>query len=308
MLKSTASILESFLNFYWIRPEVAVWRTLDVILLRSINFYKPIIDLGCGDGSFAFTLFNGKTSNTFDIYKTISNTKGFYDDEDIHTHRKIIYPTITKKPIKQIQVGLDQKKSLIEKASTFHIYEKLIQHDLEKPLPFENAIFNTVFSNVFYWLHNIENVLSESSRICKKNGKIILFLPDSEFKKHLIYTLYKKHGYEWARILDRGIYQNIAKHSYTHHQWERIFSKLGLSVVLHYNYLSPNLVNLWNVITRPYSPYVIELANQVNITKRNDIKKRVIRELKPLLVSILNNEIKSIGTKNCFHFFVLKNN
>jgi len=305
LLKSNISILENFLNLYWIRSEIAVWRTLDVMLLKSINLSEPIIDLGCGDGSFAFTLFDGKTTSNFDVYKTISNTRGFYDGKDIHTHRKIINPTIIKKPIKKIQVGLDHKISLIEKASAFDIYEKLIQHDLEKPLPFGNAVFNTVFSNVFYWIKNIENVLLESSRICKRNGRIVLFLPDSQFKKYLIYTMYKKHGYKWARILDRGIYRNT-KHCYTRRKWECIFSRLGLSIDLHYNYLSPNFVNLWNVITRPYSPYLIELANQVSTVKRNEVKKRAIKELKPLLVSILDNEIKSIGRGNCFHLFVLK--
>jgi SAM-dependent methyltransferase len=306
MLKTYSSILENFLNLYWIRPEVAIWRTLDVLLLKSINFQKPIIDLGCGDGSLAFTLFNGKTSSSFDIYRTISSTKGFYDGKDIHTSRNIIKPHIIKKPFKKIQVGLDHKQSLIEKASLLCIYEKVIKHDLEKPLPFANETFRTIFSNVFYWLNNIENILLESYRICKKNGKIILFLPDSEFKKHLIYTLYKKNGYEWAKILDRGIYQNIGKHCYTSNKWKNIFSKFNLSIDTHYNYLSPNLVKLWNVMTRPYSPYVIELSNQVRLSKRDEIKKRVTNELKPLLHSILKNEIKSVGKKNLFHLFVLK--
>lgn len=299
------STLDNFLNLYWIRPEVAVWRTLDVTLLRTLHFRQPIIDLGCGDGTFAFTLFNGKTNSLFDVYKTISDTSGFYRGDDIHTKHQIIKPKIIKKPNKKIQVGLDWKKSLLEKASTLKIYQKILQHDLCTPLPLKNNVFDTVFSNVFYWVDDIDTLLMEASRITKNQGKIILILPDSEFKKNLIYNLYKKKGHEWANFLDRGIYQNISKNCFTSQKWEKIFSNCGLAIDTHYNYLSPNLVKLWNLVSRPLSPYFIELANQVGPNKRKQIKSRVIKEMKPLLISILKEEIQLINEKNCFHLFVL---
>ena len=169
----------------------------------------------------------------------------------------------------------------------------------------KNNVFDTVFSNVFYWVRDIEPLLMEASRITKTQGKIILILPDSQFKKNLIYNLYKKKGHEWANFLDRGIYQNISKNCFTSQKWEKIFSNCGLAIDTHYNYLSPNLVKLWNLISRPFSPYFIELANQVEPNKRKQIKLRVIKEMKPLLISILKEEIQLVNDKNCFHLFVL---
>jgi len=55
-----SKVLWNFLNLYWIRPETAIWRTLDVLQMRNLNFKKPVLDASCGDGSFTFTHFLGK--------------------------------------------------------------------------------------------------------------------------------------------------------------------------------------------------------------------------------------------------------
>ena len=56
---------------------------------------------------------------------------------------------------------LDQigKKNLLTKANQFNLYEKLIQHDSNKKFPFEDETFETIFSNTFYWLNDIESIL-----------------------------------------------------------------------------------------------------------------------------------------------------
>ena len=39
-MDNTNEILQNFLNIHWIRPEVAMWRTLDSIQLKKIQFKK----------------------------------------------------------------------------------------------------------------------------------------------------------------------------------------------------------------------------------------------------------------------------
>lgn len=46
--------LEQWLNVYWLRPENALWRTLDVIALEGMEVRQPSLDLSCGDGIFSF--------------------------------------------------------------------------------------------------------------------------------------------------------------------------------------------------------------------------------------------------------------
>ena len=304
-MESRTEILQNFLNLYWLRPETAVWRTLDVLQIKNIKFKKPIIDIGCGDGNFSFTNFGGKVNAAFDVYRTINKTQGFFGGIDIHNQKSFVKPQIIKKSKIKIDVGLDWKKNLLEKAKKLHIYEKLIPHNANYQLPFKENKFETVFSNTFYWMQDIEHILREAYRITTIKGKIIIFVPDKNFKKSLIYNYYLNKRYLWAKILDRGIYNNINKHCYTFNKWKSIFLRSGFRIENHSNYLSEKFVKLWNIGMRPYSPFLIEMSNKLRLNDRTKIKKRLIKEILPLLRSYVDYEMNQKSTKNCFHMFLL---
>lgn len=297
-------ILKNFLNAYWIRPETAIWRTLDTMLLRKLEFIKPIIDIGCGDGLFIFTLFGGKIDSNYDVYRTMNKVGGFFQGVDIHDQRNQIRLKVTRKPKTSVDVGLDWKKNLLSKAKKLQIYKKLIKHNANQNLPIKDNEFKTVFSNTFYWMNDINHIIRESKRICHKEGKIVILVPDKRFRKSLIYNQYLSNGHLWAKMLDRGIYKN-ARHCYSHKEWKSIFSKAGLKIDKHENYATEQLVKFWSIGLRPYSPFLIEMANNLNTVTRTKIKKKIIKELSPLLDSYINYEIAKVGTKNCFHLFVL---
>jgi SAM-dependent methyltransferase len=303
-LDFSSQILKNFLSIYWIRPETAFWRTLDVLQMKSIKFKKPIIDIGCGDGSFSFINFGGKVDLSFDVYRSIKDTSGFFKGVDIHNQSIHIKPKIIHQAKMKIDVGLDWKENLLKKANEFKLYDKFVQHDSNKPFPFEDEQFETIFSNTFYWINNIENILKEAKRICAQNGKIVIFVPDKKFKDSLIYNQFLKGGHTWAKILDRGIYNNI-KHCYTLSKWKTIFSKVGLKIEHHSNYATENLTKIWSIGMRPYSPFIIEMANKLKLSDRTKIKEKVISEIFPILRSYLDFEMSKIGKNNCFHMFVL---
>ena len=102
MLDFTEKILKNFLNLYWLRPETAIWRTLDVLQIKNRPFQSPILDAGCGDGSFTFTHFLGQTSSSFDVYTTIKNTQKYFHGNDIHNQTTSIRPKIIKNATKKI--------------------------------------------------------------------------------------------------------------------------------------------------------------------------------------------------------------
>ena len=305
-MDSTEIILRNFLNLHWIRPEVAIWRTLDALQMKKMKFQNPIIDLGCGDGTFSFTNFGGRTSNEFDVFRAIKKTDGFFDGKDIHDQKTSVKPKLNNKPKQSIDVGIDWKKSLLDKAEKLQFYKLLKTHDLNKKLPFEDSSFKTLFSNIFYWIPKIDSLLKESNRIVSEEGKIILLVPDEKLKENLIYSQYLKHGYAWAKILDRGIYKNITKHAYSFKKWKQIFAKADLKIINHNQYLSPQFIKFWSVGMRPYSPYMIEMSNKLAINERTKLKKRVIEDTIPILKSYIKTEINSPKNNNCFHFFVLK--
>lgn len=130
-------------------------------------------------------------------------------------------------------------------------------------------------------------------------------MPDKNFQKSLIFNQYLSNKQNWAKMLDRGIYNNT-KHCYSLKEWKCIFSKVELKIDYHSNYITKQLAKFWSIGLRPYSPYLIEMANNLNLKTRTKIKKRAIKDLTPLLKSYVNYELSKIGRNNCFHLFVLK--
>ncbi len=304
ILDFTEKILKNFLNLYWLRPETAIWRTLDTLQIKNRPFQSPILDAGCGDGSFTFTHFLGQTSSSFDVYTTIKNTEKYFHGKDIHNQTSSVKPKIIKSANKKIDFGIDWKENLLDKAKNYKIYKKLVKHNLNKKFPFENDKFKTIFSNIIYWIDDPEFSLSETFRILDKNGEVILFLPDEKFRKHLIFNQYIKNNFKWAKILDRGIHDNV-KHCYSHNEWKKIFNNTGFKIKFHSTHLSNNLIKFWSIGLRPYSPFLIEMANKLEISEKVKIKKRLIEELYPLFRSYIDYELISPTKNNCFHMYVL---
>jgi hypothetical protein len=87
-------IIKEFLNAYWLRPETAIWRTMDSNFLKGTKFESPMLDLGCGDRIFSFVNFGGKTDIDFDVYKTTNIKKKFLKGDD---NQSYITPKIIKK-------------------------------------------------------------------------------------------------------------------------------------------------------------------------------------------------------------------
>jgi len=300
-------VLKNFLNLYWIRPESAIWRTLDVLVLRNLNFKKPILDIGCGDGTFTFTKFGGEVYSSYDVYRTINQIKGFLNGVDIHNQLNSIKPKISKKPHIKVDVGLDLKKNLLKKAKNLHIYQKLIEHNANNILPFHDDQFNTIFSNTFYWMKNVKHILNESHRITSKNARIIICVPDRKLKKNMVYNQYLLHNYQWAKILDRDNFSHINQNFYTFREWKSIFSDCGLKIEFHSDYISEKLVEFYNFGSRYFSPYIIEMANKLNLKSRTESKTKAVKEITNLSRAYLDYEIKQIDKKNnCFHIFSLK--
>jgi len=210
-----------------------------------------------------------------------------------------------RKTNRTVNYGLDLKFNLLDKAKKLNFYKKLIQHDLNKPIPMESSSLNSIFSNVFYWIDNLEFLIKECHRILKPGGKLIVCVPNNLFKKNLIFNQYLMKKQEWAKELDRGIYANISKHCYSFSKWKSLFSKVGFKVENHSNYLSEDLIKFWSIGFRPYSPYFIEMANSLDSKTRKKIKEKLVKEIVPIIDSYVNYELSS-NKKKCFHLLVLK--
>jgi SAM-dependent methyltransferase len=298
--------LNGLLNAYWIRPEAAIHRTLDILQMKKVSFKKPILDLGCGNGVFSFLFFGGKFNSDFDVYQWVPNTTNFIKGRDIYNQSTKYQPKIVKKPKIKVDVGIDWKQSLLDNADKLKLYDKTIQHDLNKKLPFEDNSFSTIFSNDMFWINKIDDLLLECNRILKKDGKLILLLPDKKFKQNLIYSDYiKDKKQKWAKILDRENYPNM-KHCYTYSEWKSKFSKANLKITEHSSYLSEQFIRYSQLGLKIFSPYIIEMAKAIDPVTRRSVKKRLVSELQMLSSLYIKNYENNIKTDHQFHYFLLE--
>ena len=154
--------LNGLLNAYWIRPEAAIHRTLDILQMKNVVFKKPILDLGCGNGVFSFLFFGGKFNSDFDVYQWVPDTTNFIKGRDIYNQSTKYKPKILKKPKTKVDVGIDWKQSLLDNANKLGLYDKTVQHDLNKKLPFDDNSFSTIFSNDMFWINKIDDLLLQA--------------------------------------------------------------------------------------------------------------------------------------------------
>lgn len=130
MNKTDENVVKSILEANWLRPETAVWRSMDALMLRKIRLAQPVLDLGCGDGIFSFlALGGGKIRPDYDAYSLLG---GSLDKMDIYnSKRKNKKPKLLKRPRLRI-TGLDHKQNLLGSAENLGFYERLVRHNLNR--------------------------------------------------------------------------------------------------------------------------------------------------------------------------------
>ena len=306
-------MLENLLNAYWLRPETAMWRAADILTMKSMNIKlkKKSLDFGCGDGIFTYIYNGGRLNKNFDIYKNVTKLNKFYKNFDIYNHYNHLNSTKISHKIKKNFniVGLDHKKNLLKKAKDLNFYDNLIKADGNKKLPFADSQFDTIFSNIVYWLNDVGGVLMELKRILKKNGNIILMLPDIKFLDSSFYYNYqiknKIKNYEFLSLIDRGRISNNVKQAKSLSEWKSLFSEAGLSIVKYKMHLSSLTLKIWDIGLRPIFPELVKLFNKTNKKNRIEFKKGLISTAKKYIYPLLQLENDAPNFQKGFYCFVL---
>lgn len=302
--------LEALLNLYWLRPETALFRALDFRALDGIDFVPPVLELGCGDGALSFLRAGGRFDPAFDVYKQTTALDAFYENADIYdaydADQKA--PNILSKPTYRIHTGLDHKPNLLKKALGTGLYEETVEADANGSLPLPDASYQTVFSNILYWLTDHRSALAEIRRVLKPGGRAILHVPNETFRDYSFYQrLYVSTGdprWEWLKLIDRGRSESI-KLCQSREAWVDDFSQAGLGVTHHVQYLSKLALEIWDIGLRPVSPFLIEMANALGDGKRAEIKRKWVEGMIPLVWPLCGSGLRNSNPAG-FHLFVLK--
>lgn len=310
------SMLHNFLNTYWLRPETALWRTIDVESMKDFKFASPSLDLGCGDGIFSFLRAGGRFIDSFDAFKQVGNLNEFFENVDVYDYYS---PSKTEAQISQvcstpsymIDVGLDHKTSLLNKAKELNLYRQVIEADANRRLPFENESFQTVFSNIIYWLDNPLEVFGEIYRILKKGGACCVMLPNTIYlESSFFYSLYiqgKRKELEFLTMIDRGRITDNLKMVNTYNGWKEMINAAGLSIEACIPHLSKAMLQIWDIGLRPLFPLLKKMTLQIEEPALLEIKKEWVELFEKLGSPIVENDkLLAKGTEFGFFCFILR--
>ncbi len=306
------SYLEKLLNLYWLRPEVALWRTFDCTLMEKYQILQPSLEMGTGDGVLSYILAGGNFHHDFDVYRLVEKTDNFTKGEDIYntiSNHKPILISNKNKLRHRYTVGIDYKRNMLKKALLIpDFYKTLLQYNLNKPLPFKSESFQTVFSNIIYWLEDLDVVFFSAYNILRKNGRMYIFVPNVNFKQ-LTWILYQENNYRdysYLNYINRG-YNSLFKHCYSKEKWINIFERNGFNIIDHRQYLSKIIMEIWSVGTRPVSHLLINMSNKLDDKNRITVKSEWINYFYEFFTPLIKFDWECDRvTEPAFHFFVLE--
>ena len=114
---------DQLMNIYWLRPETALWRELDIGSMRSFAFNSSSLDIGCGDGLFAFVRAAGNFDPIFDTFRSVSGLDKFFENVDVlDSYGEHLSQEVVKLPEYQIDCGFDHKENLLKKTGQLGLY------------------------------------------------------------------------------------------------------------------------------------------------------------------------------------------
>jgi len=308
----SSDTLKQLLNVFWLRPETALWREIDIRTMKSFEMQSPSLDLGCGDGTFSFIRAGGEFDRSFDAFRSVTQLDQFFQNVDIFdSYDESLSSAVTKPPKYQIDVGFDHKINLLKKAGQIGLYRALKQGDANQPLPFPDASFNSVFSNIVYWLDSPEFAISEISRIMKPGAVACLMLPNSTLPQFSFYNqLYVKGGdprWKFLEMLDRGRFADNIRQAKSLAEWQAMFKQGGLEIERHHTHLSKLAIQTWDIGLRPLFPVLLEMANELPADKLIFIKDKWMQTMLAFIEPIIkiDKEIPG-GEEPAFHCFELR--
>ncbi len=300
--------LKQLCNLYWARPENALWVNKVMNEMDQFKFKGTKLDLMCGHGLWSYINAGGQLDLDWDSYKDIGNIDNYQKGVDIQDHFSETYkPSITKKPDYRFEYGLDWKENNLKKCEKLDFYDKLIQADCNYKLPFDDKTFDCVFSNTIYWVDDIDNIMSEVSRITKKNGQVCLINYLPSINNYI--EFYKTNNFpsEWINLVDRNRSKEN-KHIFSIDQWKELYNKHGFKTLKVIPTVNQTYAHIWNIGLRPFAGKIIKLANNLDNNGYKEFKKDWVDTLYTFLEPYANKPyFYNSNLENCVEaIFILE--
>lgn len=297
--------LDSHLNVSWLRPESALWDAIASRVVSQVQIVSPSLDLGSGNGIFSFITAGGVFSEHYDWYRN-AGPLGFWENHDIYDtfHFPVEKGYIARNPDYAIDVALDGKMNLLRQAAGLDFYGLTVGADANLQLPFADNSFETVFSNILYWLNSPDSSLAEVRRVLRPGGRALLCLQDHKFRQYCVSYQWSESGSEVLRLLNRGRSES-SKWTISHAELETLARRQGFKETLHSYYLSPLTLRIWDIGLRPLSAVLIRMIGLLDEKDRLSIKAEWIDTVRPFLKELYDLDRQS-GQQGGYHFICLE--
>lgn len=202
--------LTELLTTYWFAPPVALWRAIELRVVSEEELVHPLLDLGCGDGLIAESLFGANET---------------------------------------VEVGLDSWREQIRRAAQSGVYRHVDQASGQR-LPYADETFATVFSNsVLEHIPEVAPVLQEVGRVLRPGGRFVFTAPSDVFRQQLDgYVRRMKTGdEEGAEAYAAAIDDRLKHHHYhTPEEWRGLLEAAGMRLVHHRYYVPEQVERFWD--------------------------------------------------------------
>lgn len=289
--------LRRYLEAYWLRPENAFWMALRSHTLSRFPLVHPSIDLCCGDGVFSFLHLGGQFDPAFDVFHSVGRLDTVRDKHtdmfDVSTTTDA--PAVLSSALDRIDVGTDLKKTLLKKAASLALYHKLVEHDNNQPLPFEDGYFKSVYCNAAYWVTKIDEFLGELHRITAPDGRIILQVKLDSMRKYTLDAHRHILGDRFLDIIDRGraaTWPTLTDRT----TWEARFAAAGLSIVEATPFVTKTHAHIWDIGLRPIAPLLARMTQALSPDTRAAIKRDWVELFCELLTPICDPTFHLMGS------------
>lgn len=311
-MTASSTSFDALLSAFWLRPETALWRELDIRAMKSFAFRGPALDLGCGDGVFSFIRAGGRFDEQFDAFKAVAYLDGFFQNVDVFdAFDESLRAAVVQPPGYSIDVGFDHKDNLLRKAGRLGLYRKLILGDANDRLPFDDGSFESVFSNIVYWLDDPETTITEIARVLRPGGQACLMLPNRSLPEFSFYNqlFFKRTDPAWAFLakLDRGRFTDNIRQARSAADWEAMFARAGLSVANHESHLSKTVIQLWDIGLRPLFPVLRRMIDAIPPEELPPIKREWVATVRQFLEPIADLDARiGQGAEPAFHCYIVE--
>ncbi len=270
---TTTELLRRFVQAYWLRPENAFWMTIRSDVLAKCPIQHPAIDISCGDGVFSFLHGGGVFHPAFDVFTTVAGLNHVRDQHaDMFDWVSAEYrPSVISPPPYRLDVGTDLKATLLAKADRLDLYQRLVRHDNNEPLPFADDTFQTVYCNAAYWVVEIADFLRELARVTHPGGRVILQVKLESIRRYTLEAHRNVLGDRVLDILGRGraeSWPSLADRM----TWEARFAAAGLSIEGATPFITSTHAHIWDVGLRPIAPMLVKMVNALTPETRAEIK------------------------------------